>query len=118
AVSTRLGWMTNDAIKAKFLANPNPAAIPVWNQDAAIQFYGLPMGQPEQNGPFISQRFQRIAFQLWTESVSGSPAKGSVVGVLGGDLMKEAGLLPPQSTQVLGPNNTVIATPVPTATNT
>ncbi|MGH2458850.1 MAG: hypothetical protein ACRDIY_08280 [Chloroflexota bacterium] len=122
AVATRLGWLTNDAIKAKFLANPNPGAIANWNETQAINLYGLPMSQPEQHGPFMSQRFQRITFQLWTGGVPGMPAPGTVVGVLGGDLLKEAGLLPSGATQALGPGGTSIQpapaaspTPAPTA---
>lgn len=109
AVTTRMGWLTNAAIGAKFLANPNPQAIFGWNRDRAIELYGLPMSQPEKHGPFISQRFQRISFQLWVEDVAGMPAKGSVVGVLGGDLMKEAGLLPANAVQAQGPGGTVLA---------
>lgn len=120
AVTIRLGWLTNPQIKAKFMANPNPSSISSWNQDAAIQLYGLPMSKPEQHGPFISQRFQRISFQLWTDSVPGMPAPGSVVGILGGSLLNEAGLLPASSTQPLGPNASapvgVTPTPQPTAT--
>jgi hypothetical protein len=103
AVSTRLGWLTEPAIKAKFLANPNPAAISGWNQDRAIEMYGLPMSRPEKHGPFIAQRFQRIAFQLWVEDVPGMPSKGKVVAVLGGDLLKGAGELPAASVNPLGP---------------
>jgi hypothetical protein len=116
AVSTRLGWMTNALIKAKFLANPNPASISNWSEDQAIQLYGLPMSQPEQHGPFITQRFQRISFQLWTDSVPGMPAKGTVVGILGGDLLKEAGLLPASAVQALGPSGTGPAQPAATPT--
>ncbi len=117
AVATRLGWLTNNAIKAKYLANPNPSAIASWSEAAAINLYGLPMSQPEQHGPFISQRFQRVTFQLWTGSVPGMPTPGTVVGVLGGDLMKEAGLLPAGAIQVLGPGAAPIqssAAPTPT----
>jgi len=119
AVTTRLGWLTNGSIKAKFLANPNPEAIAGWNQDRAIELYGLPMSQPEQHGPFISQRFQRISFQLWTDAVPGMPARGTVVGILGGDLLKEAGQLPAASTRPLGPGGSpptqATPTPAPTA---
>jgi hypothetical protein len=127
AVTTRLSWLTNSQIKATFLSNPNPSAISGWNQDMAIQMYGLPMSQPQQNGPFISQRFQRIAFQLWTDNVSGMPSPGTVVGVLGGDLFKEAGQIPAGAVQPLGPGGSApiqpiapaptpipVATPVPT----
>ena len=112
AVATRLGWLTNSAIRAKFLANPSPATIRNWSQDAAIQLYGLPMSAPEQHGPFISQTFQRIAFQEWTDKVAGMPGPGTVVGVLGGDLMKEAGLLPAAAVQPLAPGGAPPAQPV------
>lgn len=117
AVATRMTWLTDSAIKAKFLANPNPSSNPSWNQDRSIEMYGLPMSQPEKHGPFISQRFQRIAFQLWVEDVPGMPTKGTVVGILGGELLKETGLLPAGSIQPLGPNATPVAgvTPQPTA---
>jgi hypothetical protein len=120
AVSIRLGWLTNPQIKSQFLANPNPSAIANWNQNAAIQLYGLPMSKPEQHGPFISQRFQRISFQLWTASVPGMPAPGTVVGILGGSLLNEAGLLPAGSTRPLGPNASapVGVTPTPQSTAT
>lgn len=113
AVTTRLGWLTNSAIKAKFMANPNPSAISNWSQDQAIQIYGLPMSKPEQHGPFISQRFQRISFQLWTAAVPGMPAPGTVVGILGGDLLKEAGQIPSASTQPTTASGTPTSNPTP-----
>jgi hypothetical protein len=117
AVVTRLSWLTNSAIKAVFLANPNPRSIPGWNQDLSIALYGLPMSVPEQHGPFITQRFQRIAFQLWVDNVSGMPSPGTVVGVLGGDLLKQANLLPSGAIQPLGPGGTGPTPPVqPTPT--
>ncbi len=100
ARETRLSWLTNEQIKAKFLANPNPDAISDWNVDSAINLYGLPMSMPERHGPFISQRFQRVAFQLWVDEVAGSPAPGTVIGVLAGDLLKEAGLVPSEGLHV------------------
>ena len=90
----RLSWLTNEQVKAKYLANPNPEKIETWNENRSIELYGLPMSYPERHGPFISQRFQRVAFQLWVEEVQGMPAPGTVVRVLGGDLLKEAGLVP------------------------
>lgn len=87
----RLGWLTNDAIKNFYYANPNPKAILVWSSP---DFYGLPTSMPEQRGPFIVQRFQRIAIQLWTQSLPGLPPAGSVTMVLGGDLAKAGGLIP------------------------
>ena len=91
AKAIRLAWLTNDAIKSTFLA--------AGSADRAIQLYGLPMSRPEKHGPFIVQRFQRIAFQHWTDVVPGMPAPGSVVRVLGGDLAKETGLVPAEAQQ-------------------
>ena len=90
----RLAWLTNEKIKAKFLANPNPEGTVSWSEDRSIELYGLPMSYPEKHGPFVSQRFQRVAFQLWVEEVEGMPTVGTVVRVLGGDLLKEACLIP------------------------
>jgi len=87
----RLSWLTDDAIRAKYLA--------AGSIDRAIELYGLPMSQPERRGPFVVQRFQRVAFQHWVESVPGMPGPGVVVRVLGGDLLKEAGLIPSSATQ-------------------
>ena len=91
ARETRLSWLTDDAIRAKYLA--------AGSVDRAIELYGLPMSKPERRGPFVVQRFQRIALQHWVESVPGMPAPGSVVRVLGGDLLKEAGLVPAAAAQ-------------------
>lgn len=93
----RLAWLTNPAIAAAFAANPNPAAIRSWDSDRSIELYGLPASLPVKSGPFIVQRFQRISLQLWVENVAGMPPKGSVVGILGGDLFKQAGLVPPEA---------------------
>lgn len=93
----RLGWLTNPAIAAAFYANPNSKAIDSWNVERSIQLYGLPSSMPRRSGPFVVQRFQRISLQLWVEDVAGMPPKGSVVGILGGDLAKQAGLVPPEA---------------------
>ena len=103
--------MTNEQIKAKYLANPNPDAISGWSVNRSIELYGLPMSRPERHGPFISQRFQRVAFQLWVEEVPGSPAPGTVIGVLAGDLLKEAGLVPPEGLNVA--DRAVVVAPKP-----
>ena len=95
----RLDWLTNDPIRQHFRRSPNPTLIRVWNDDTAIQLYGLPTSRPEQSGPFIVQRFQRVALQLWIEDVAGMPARGSVVGILGGDLLKQRGLIPADAAQ-------------------
>ena len=111
AKEARLSWLTNEQIKAKYLANPNPDAISGWNVNRSIELYGLPMSRPERYGPFISQRFQRVAFQLWVEEVPGSPAPGTVIGVLAGDLLKEAGLVPPEGLNVA--DRAVVVAPKP-----
>ncbi len=94
----RLGWLTDPSIAAAFVANPNPAAIATWSVDRSIELYGLPASRPVRSGPFVVQRFQRISLQLWVDDVPGMPRPGSVVGILGGDLLKRAGLLPAEAT--------------------
>ena len=113
AKETRLSWLTNERIKAKYLANPNPGAISEWSVNRSIELYGLPMSRPERFGPFISQRFQRVAFQLWVEEVPGSPAPGTVIGVLAGDLLKQAGLVPPEGLNVADGGVAVAPTQAP-----
>ena len=76
AKEARLSWLTNERIKAKYLANPNPGAISNWSVNRSIELYGLPMSRPERFGPFISQRFQRVAFQLWVDEVARQPGPG------------------------------------------
>ena len=86
--------MEDPEIKEYFLSNPNTGHIEDWSEDLSIQLYGLPASKPVKAGPFIVQRFQRISLQLWVEDVPGMPQKGSVVGILGGDYLKQAGLVP------------------------
>lgn len=99
ARAVRFGWLTESAIRSRFLANPNPSAVRTWNEGAAIQLYGLPASRPVRSGPFVVQRFQRMSLQLWVEDVPGMPPKGSVVGILGGDLLKQHGLVPTEAGQ-------------------
>lgn len=94
AVQIRLGWLSQPLIKAKYLANPNPNAIKQWDVTNSVQLYGLPTSQPQRFGPFIVQRFQRVALQLWVDAVPGQPAPGTVVPILGGDLAKKFGVVP------------------------
>ncbi|MCL4535508.1 MAG: BACON domain-containing protein [Bacteroidetes bacterium] len=102
AVQIRFGWMTEPSIRDTYLANPNPALIPdsLWDP---VTFYGLPTSQPQRSGPFTVQRFQRYVLQKWEDAVVGMPAPGSVVGVLAGDLAKEAGLVPAAAMQTETP---------------
>ncbi len=99
AKAIRLGWLTHPAIAATFYANPSPASIPDWNELQSIQLYGLPASLPIRSGPFVVQRFQRISLQLWIDDVPGMPHPGTVVGILGGDLVKNAGLIPTSAIQ-------------------
>jgi spore germination protein YaaH len=99
----RLGWLSQPDIARAFAANPNPRAISGWTLDRAIQLYGLPASLPERSGPFVVQRFQRISLQLWVDNVPGMPPPGSVVGILGGDLLKRAGVVPPDAAQPESP---------------
>ncbi|HET7768310.1 MAG TPA: hypothetical protein VFN74_06005 [Chloroflexota bacterium] len=88
AKANRLAWLEDAAIRERYLSqcgNGNP--------DAAVEFCGLPMNQPRSFGPFISQRFQRIAFQRWTVDGPGGITAGQVTASLGGDLLKDTGVL-------------------------
>lgn len=88
AVGIRLSWLEDAAIRERFLSqcgDGDPAE--------AIQFCGLPMNRPQRFGPFISQRFQRIAFQRWLADGPGGIRTGDISTSLGGDLLKETGVL-------------------------
>ncbi|HEV8635837.1 MAG TPA: hypothetical protein VG370_16555 [Chloroflexota bacterium] len=97
SAAIRISWLEDEGIRGYYFANPNPAAFPEWPRQRAIELYGLPTSRPQRLGPFVVQRFQRVALQRWVEEVPGMPPVGSVVRVLGGDLLKEAGLLPGQA---------------------
>jgi hypothetical protein len=97
SVQIRLGWLEDEAIRGKYLANPNPSEMRDWSRERAVELYGLPTSRPIRQGPFVVQRFQRVSFQRWVEAVPGMPAPGTVTRVLGGDLLKEADLVPPAS---------------------
>jgi hypothetical protein len=98
SVQVHLSWLEDEGIRARYLANPNPAEIDDWSRERAIELYGLPTSRPVRQGPFVVQRFQRVALQRWVEAVPGMPAPGTVTRVLGGDLFKEAGMVPAAST--------------------
>lgn len=99
SAAIRLSWLDDEGIRGYYFANPNPAEIAEWPQQRAIELYGYPTSKPQRIGPFVVQRFQRVALQRWVEPVPGMPPPGSVVRVLGGDLMKELGLLPGHATR-------------------
>jgi spore germination protein YaaH len=94
---TRLGWLTNLSIAATFHHNPNARRIANWDEASAIQLFGLPTSLPTRSGPFIVQRFQRVSLQEWVDEVPGMPPPGTVVGLLGGDFLKSAGVIPPSA---------------------
>jgi hypothetical protein len=91
AQQTRLAWLTDDAIRAAYLS--------VGSLEHAIQLYGLPSSYPEKHGPFVVQRFQRIALQHWVDDVPGMPPRGSVVRILAGDYLKQLKLIPSAASQ-------------------
>ncbi|MCY3749002.1 MAG: hypothetical protein OXG64_06875 [Chloroflexi bacterium] len=88
AQQARLAWMTDRAIAEAFANNP----LQLGNQDASIEFHGLPMSRPVRLGPFIVQRFQRTALQYWVEQVDGGQPVGSVVLVNAGDIYRDLAL--------------------------
>ena len=88
AQQARLAWMTDRAIAETFANNP----LQLGNQDASIEFHGLPMSRPVRVGPFVTQRFQRTALQHWVEQVDGGPPVGSVVLVNAGDIYRDLAL--------------------------
>ena len=106
AIEIRLGWLENETLRDAYFANPNPGLIPNWSRGDAIDLRGLPMSKPERMGPFIAQRFQRAVMQLWVEDVPGGEPPGAVTFVNGGDIFKQAGLLPrADSAQPHSPSN-------------
>lgn len=88
AQQARLAWMTDRAIAETFANNP----LQLGNQDASVEFHGLPMSRPVRVGPFVIQRFQRTALQHWVEQADGGPPVGSVVLVNAGDIYRDLAL--------------------------
>ena len=94
AVEIRLGWLTDNAIRTVFEANPDPIGRLAWTADHARERWGLPMSRPERLGPFVAQRFQRGVLQHWMDEVAGLPAPGSVTAVLLDEVLRDAGVIP------------------------
>ncbi|MBM4417473.1 MAG: hypothetical protein FJ033_04080 [Chloroflexi bacterium] len=94
AAAIRLSWLEDAGIREAFFRNPNPAVFEDWDQSDSIQLYGYPTSRPTRAGPFIIQRFQRVALQRWVEDVPGMPARGMTVRVLAGDMLKDLDALP------------------------
>ncbi len=74
------------ALQERFLSNPN------W-----LVLSGLPLSIQEF-GPMVVMRAQRAALQYWKVSMPWANA-GDVTAVLGGDIAKEAGLIPASAAQ-------------------
>lgn len=72
----------NAAIKNAYFANADPTT-----------FYGLPVSRVVDNGNHFAIRLQRAVFQQWKVDVPWAKA-GQVTVANGGDIAKEAGLLP------------------------
>ncbi|MDQ3701363.1 MAG: FecR family protein, partial [Chloroflexota bacterium] len=89
AAGIRMGWLTDSAIKSRYLADCGRG-----DAAAAIERCGLPMNRPQRFGPFVSQRFQRIAYQRWLDDGPAGIKTGDVTPVLGGDLLKTSATLP------------------------
>jgi hypothetical protein len=98
ARTERWTWLEDAGITARYLASPLPELSVTWDEARSTELYGLPTSRPERRGPFVIQRFQRIALQRWVDATPGMPLPGTVVGVLGGDLLKEFGLVPADAT--------------------
>ena len=87
ALQARRAWLEDAAIRNRYLEQRGGDYV------TAVDFCGLPMNRPRSAGDFISQRFQRIAFQRWMVDGPGGIRAGAVTAVLGGDLLKETAVL-------------------------
>ena len=92
AIEIRLGWLTNPALREAYLQPPN-GGVAAWSQADAVNLYGLPMSRPVDHGPFVSQRFQRIALQWWKAAGPAGIRPGEVTPVLAGQLTVAAELV-------------------------
>ncbi|MAG36308.1 MAG: hypothetical protein CL878_08700 [Dehalococcoidia bacterium] len=92
AKEIRLGWLTGPDLRDAYLRPPNGDVL-AWSQADAINLYGLPMSQPVDQGPFLVQRFQRVALQSWKAPGPAGIQPGDVTPVLAGQLAIEAGLV-------------------------
>ncbi len=81
----RSPWLTNPTLRDAYasLGGADTAGL-----------LGLPMGEPERAGPYLAQRFERGALQLWLDDLPEQPDPGTVSLVQVGDLLKTAGLIP------------------------
>jgi hypothetical protein len=88
ALLARRGWLEDAAIRDRYLSQCGGG-----DYAAAVGYCGLPMNHPRSAGPFVSQRFQRIAFQRWLQDGPSGIRTGDVTAVLGGNLLKDTGVL-------------------------
>jgi hypothetical protein len=88
ARQTRLGWLTDPALKAAYLAPPEGRPAASWGLDSAIARYGLPASAPVTFGPFVAQRFERAVLQRWLPEQADQP-DNHVTAVLLGSLVRE-----------------------------
>ena len=77
------------ALKERFLGNPD------W-----LLHYGLPLAI-QDFGSMVVMRAQRVALQYWNVSTDWGASPGDVTVVHGGDLAKQAGLIPAAATYPL-----------------
>ncbi len=107
-VAARLALLdANPAIKAVYMSSPDP-----------VRTHGLPTTGIVDIGPALVVRNQRDAMQQWKVDMPFARA-GEVTIVNGGDIFKEAGMIPGDAgTPENAPGTTPAPTPVPTATAT
>jgi S1-C subfamily serine protease len=88
----------NPTLKDAYLSAPDP-----------VTFFGLPQSYADM-GPAFVLRCQRVAFQLWKVPTSFA-RPGQVTVVNGGDLVKEAGLLPGDAVAPEATSSLLVAPP-------
>src|SRR5207253_605688 len=76
-----------------------------------VQANGLPTSGVTDEGNHYALRAQRVVFQQWKEDVPWAK-RGQVTVALGGDIAKEAGILP-DAVALAPTTSTLLAAPVP-----
>ncbi|MBI4491488.1 MAG: hypothetical protein HY690_01690 [Chloroflexi bacterium] len=98
----RMGWLTESRFLGFYLLNP--LTQEPWDfYEQAWEVYGLPQTGPERLRigvgsvglwPFIVQRFQKVALQLWLDNGPAGISRGSVSIITAGTLARQASLIP------------------------
>ena len=89
AKRVRLTWLEDKDLATRYLGYCGDD-----NVESAWRLCGLPMGTPYQHKDiYLTQRFQRIAFQRWQQDGPAGIKAGDITPVNGGDLLKQAGIL-------------------------